>query len=742
MPLIKKSFFFNFLLLLMVATPLFATKLVVDNPGFDKAVWLFLVLDITLLLYFWLGRAQFKWRLGLVDWLVIAFAAALLLSTLFSVNASESFWGSFDRFEGFILFLHLFLFYFLLRSASEAGLFRWETLFNLYIGIATLVSVYALLERITPLGGLLTPIAGGRVSATLGNPNLLGGYLALTLILVLGQLWENKRLWLIYAAILVLQFAALLLSGSRASLIAFLIGAVIFAFYARWFNWRKWDKKLILTSLGIGVALIVFAAGFTNLGSRLMRSPWQDVSFKNRLNGWAVTLRAVPKRPLVGWGLEQYEQAFTKVYQPRFGQYVNEPTWFDRAHNVLISMLVQAGILGVLSYLALIFLPFYLIIRRRLFSSSLILAGGLVLVISFLQNLFNFDSISSYLVIFAVLAFLAGQLDGLFVKDSKQKLAILPSLALSLFALASIVTTIFLSLGYYQAVAADKLIKEHQFASAQAKLSVWVGRHPLSSGILRISSLFLQYRLRNDTLSEQQGKEAAELVRFMDERAAPMLDRSTRLTYTLASLNFPLAKLGSSAAFKVGNTLYQRALNQMPLNETLYWAWGRELAILGDWADAGKFFDKSFSLNSNFATAELWRALAFIHQGDFSDAQDALASHQKLVERGFTTEPKYLAQVAGAYIDEGRYDLAIKWYEERGVPEMTNLGYRFHLATLYFTVKNYSKAAEQLRYVLDKNPAYPGAQQFWQELKKAKPDLEEYSLLFRPLAGLAASRLL
>jgi len=81
-----------------------------------------------------------------------------------------------------------------------------------------------------------------------------------------------------------------------------------------------------------------------------------------------------------------------------------ESLWFDRAHDKIFDVLVMNGVLGLLSYSAIWFLLFRLAFKRiteKEYAVPIIFFGSAY----FVQNLFVFDQISTYIPFFALLAF-------------------------------------------------------------------------------------------------------------------------------------------------------------------------------------------------------------------------------------------------------------------------------------------------------------------------------------------------
>jgi tetratricopeptide (TPR) repeat protein len=88
--------------------------------------------------------------------------------------------------------------------------------------------------------------------------------------------------------------------------------------------------------------------------------------------------------------------------------WVQEP-WFDRSHDIIFDWLINAGILGLLSYLSIFFFAFrnlYINYKeKKIILWEYMLVAG-IFIAYFIQNLFVFDEIATYIPFFAILAWL------------------------------------------------------------------------------------------------------------------------------------------------------------------------------------------------------------------------------------------------------------------------------------------------------------------------------------------------
>ena len=110
----------------------------------------------------------------------------------------------------------------------------------------------------------------------------------------------------------------------------------------------------------------------------------------------------------MGYGLESFSFIYDKYYQVSLLETIPESLFFDRAHNKIVDILVASGIIGLLSYLAIFATAFFVIFKNykekfSLFSPFVLIA---LLLGHFVQNIFSFDTINSYLIFFLILGFI------------------------------------------------------------------------------------------------------------------------------------------------------------------------------------------------------------------------------------------------------------------------------------------------------------------------------------------------
>ncbi len=114
--------------------------------------------------------------------------------------------------------------------------------------------------------------------------------------------------------------------------------------------------------------------------------------------GW----EAFKEKPLLGWGQENYLNAFLKYRnQDAVAYKLSYTIWIDRAHNIIIDTLVATGLVGLIAYLGIFGVIFFISFRLwRATRSKKIFVLASSFFAYFFQNLFTLDTPTSFLMFF------------------------------------------------------------------------------------------------------------------------------------------------------------------------------------------------------------------------------------------------------------------------------------------------------------------------------------------------------
>jgi O-antigen ligase len=222
-----------------------------------------------------------------------------------------------------------------------------------------------------------------RAFGTFGQPNPFGGFmglvapfaLAMTLFYVRQTLryrrWQYAPWFVTYASIFVVLCLGLFTSWSRGAWLGFIFALVVMAFAL---------PRKIQYSITIAILLIAIMAGLwvfnlipTSIASRIQSSTQEFFAFEDmrgiditsanyavaeRLAHWQAALNMAQAHPF-GVGIGNYEVAY-----PQY-RLLNWKFALGHAHNFYLNILAEMGIIGLLSYLMLIFSLVYLAWKNR-----------------------------------------------------------------------------------------------------------------------------------------------------------------------------------------------------------------------------------------------------------------------------------------------------------------------------------------------------------------------------------------
>lgn len=370
------------------------------------ALWLVLI---------WFKK-EYRLRNSKIMFSILVFTFVVGLADIIGVNPYNSFWSNYERMEGYITILHLVLYFTILRSILRTRS-DWSIILNLILAAGTFTGMYAVATPSINAPRYVIEY-GARISGTIGNPPFLASYLLLVvfigLILIIRTQKNLSRIF--YAVTVLLNLAVIYLTASRGAILAALIGAVIFCLYYVSGRYEKhYEKRFGKRVFAYIVLLVILAAviiSFTSAEFIIMdrtisrfASIFSDSAVETRFDAWKMALKGIKERPILGWGQENFISLYTLVPIP----FTEEQAWVDRAHNILIDWLVNAGFIGLVSYLAIYGSAITVLakaVRIKTVQKNEAVVVIIAIIVYFMQNLFTFDTINTYLVFFVLLAYI------------------------------------------------------------------------------------------------------------------------------------------------------------------------------------------------------------------------------------------------------------------------------------------------------------------------------------------------
>jgi O-antigen ligase len=276
------------------------------------------------------------------------FVLYALLSTVYSIEQRYTLVRSseFIFFFGFLLGFHCWL-------KDKTRLNKTLSIYFMIMTCGILLNVIALVlfpERVWWWR------VSDRCQGLLDHPNTLGAFCMLSYPVLM---WKYPRLNSAGKVLLVLLFCIVLfihiLSGSRASLATSLFG---------FFLWFLILNRADLYSLAkvLSLALIIFFGVVVLLQSRpssFRREVTGATNLTGRTEFWRGCVQLIKERPLMGYGYGVGGKIWDDPRFHRSEQFLWAGSAKSSLHNGYLSMAIGLGIIGLLLWLSLIFIPIW-----------------------------------------------------------------------------------------------------------------------------------------------------------------------------------------------------------------------------------------------------------------------------------------------------------------------------------------------------------------------------------------------
>ncbi len=281
-------------------------------------------------------------------------------------------------------------------------LWKAENILIVFLVSALVTALWAVLQAFGAGGGVWLQIVQeqfhGRVTAGLGNPDFLAGYLLMVWPIALALYFKaaqpsTKILWL---SLTLVSFLALIWTGSKAGIIGFYAGLLVFLFF---FLFKGMDRdklrknKVYLIIGGLCLAgLLTLSAG--RVAVELKNPQGQSIKFRQEV--WKGTVEMIKDHPIMGVGFGAFGTAFPPYRPLSLMMWQTERSYeVNHAHNWILEWTAETGVVG----LALLLLFGWYVLSQwwRLYSAKAIPralgAGAFALFAGVaVDNLFDLNS--------------------------------------------------------------------------------------------------------------------------------------------------------------------------------------------------------------------------------------------------------------------------------------------------------------------------------------------------------------
>jgi tetratricopeptide (TPR) repeat protein len=482
------------------------------------------------------------------------------------------------------------------------------------------------------------------------------------------------------------------------------------AFVLLMYLWKGTDRRLKWTAALLILLVVVTAIGvFSARSSDFMQNypllaRLTATSFEeHRFLAWKSGLSGTLDQPILGWGLENYRNAFDLHAPAELFQGIGGETWDDRAHNIILDAGITTGLLGlavmVTFYGFLLSLLLRGWFRNRGATEYLSIAG--LLAAYLVQNLFSFDTINTYGILFFVLAYAvylcgktnSGSQDASSASATKEK-----SLELRDYAILAIVAGILLCAWHYlvrEPLDSNRLL---QMGIASGKIS---GRQSGTPVYIFSDSALNDFRRAEEfettgryQVREELANYVIEMVRVPDI-ALPDKARAARQAWSFMEKSV-LEDPHDARHNMYGATLTNAVFDVLKQSDSAEALRISERALT--------WLQKAESLGPNRPRLYLERTQLLLNLGRMDEA---ITAHKKALSLDPHSKPIHVELVA-TYIIAGRYaDAENEWKKIRSHPGGPSAGDYERLADLYASKKQLAPLVALYKEQLQQSPNDP-----------------------------------
>jgi O-antigen ligase len=609
------------------------TPLIISGKFFfpfvgPKSLYFFGLSEVIFLFYVILAIFNPKYRpkFNLVFAAILIFIVFSVLSSVFGVDFSQSFWSKYERMTGLLMWFHLLIFFIAVSFVFSKK--DWLRIFEFSLIIASIISILMLIPL---MGGKDILEAGGfgtRGGATLGNSSFLAAYLLFNVFFALylfvtffnkdSRELQNQGLFsfikirgfnLFYPAIFIFLTLSLFLSTGRAAAIAFFAGMILIFLLKIIFQEKgilKISGIIFLIIIFLSFSIVIFSSfwGQDSFVERILSE--KGFSAKQRIPVWEIGLSGWKEKPWLGWGLENFHIVWFKHFNaemllPGHGSDV----WYDRAHNIVVDSLVSGGILGFLSYMGIFVSVFYVLWKKYLSKKidfSITVIFPIILVAYFIQNLTVFDMVSSLLMFVLTLGFIASVTSD---KEKEiEKKIIPPNLVIILIVFVVFSASFFnfviqpLRADNYTVVALRSNDIDERIALYKKTLSISpMGRKEIREAFNQYAMMLSQQDLAQNVPEDYQKKELNAAIEMMNEnvKEQPLLYTSYMALGRLYNIygRFDVSK------FVLSEEALKKTIEIGKDNQQGYWALAQTELFMGKPEEAMSLVKQAIDLEPN-----------------------------------------------------------------------------------------------------------------------------------------------
>ncbi len=646
------------------------------------------------------------------DLLVLFFLLVSLLSGLFSVDKISSIVGFYGRFSnGLVALFGLVMVYFFVSRQPLAANRKLLTVL-LVSGLAVMLVAFLAMAGI--LKGLSLPS-----NFNLAAPSLegLAMFLAPLLFLALGRKGIFSRVFIVLALImLVLVDYSLAWIVLALTSLLFLLSEMIRG---------RADTRRLIIIICLAMAILGLAVNFQQYLPKVFTGFAKEATL-DAPTSWQISINALKAKPILGSGVGTFFYDFSRFRPTTMNQSDFWQIRFDRPASQIAEILATTGIVGLLSYLALIvfaiaysimnvkrgeemlFPLLAMVISQLVYYQSLALGFCFWLFLGVIASLNEQKSEVGWLStpkIFnnlktVFLKVWASSLAKRIVFVGSNLIAAIALLAFIFWGIRIYIADVF----YSQALSKDTGEQELQLLNKATSSNPYFAEYQImfSKSLLDMAAQDMAVQdLKIATISKDQQKAFQEM-----SQAATTAQKAVQLSpnWVASWENLGVIYQGLSGvatgADQAAINAFKKAIDLEPTNPLLYLQLGRVYFARHELALAEEQFKKAASLKLDFLEPQIFLGLVKEQQGDLGMAIQKLAS----LENRFPLNIEVAFQLGRLYFNQGKNQEAISQFSRVLLLNPGHLDALYSMALAYEKIGKITESISYLKQALEISP--------------------------------------